>query len=95
MTKLLEEAIQSLQQFPDEVQEHVARIILSQIEEEPEPGDHEALEEARREFANGDFVTISPAQADDVRRVQRRLREGKTRLATDAEVAAVRRKLRR
>jgi hypothetical protein len=95
MTKLLEEALQSLRQLPDAIQDQVARVILSQIEEEPEPGDLEAIEEARREFANSDFVTLSPTQAAEVRRVQRRLREGKTRLATDAEVAAVRRKLRR
>jgi hypothetical protein len=58
MIKLLEEAIDRLRQLPDEMQETAARTIIRTLEEEPEPGDYEAIAEARRDFANGNYVTL-------------------------------------
>lgn len=58
MSKLLEQAFDRLREMPEEVQEAAARSIIRTLEEEPEPGDLEAIEEARREFANGEFVTL-------------------------------------
>jgi hypothetical protein len=64
MTKLLEEALDLLRQFPDEVQDNAARAVLAQIEEDPEPGDLEAIEEGRREFEGGEFVTLDALLGD-------------------------------
>jgi hypothetical protein len=58
MTQLLEEAIVRLRELPDEMQEAAARTIIRTLEEDPEPGDREAIDEARRDFANGDYVTL-------------------------------------
>lgn len=58
MAELLEQVFARLRELPEEVQEAAARSIMRTLEEEPEPGDLEAIEEARREFANGDFVTF-------------------------------------
>lgn len=58
MTKLLEEAIDRLRQFPDVMQDAAARALIMQLEEEPEPGDAEAVAEGRRDFERGDFVTL-------------------------------------
>jgi hypothetical protein len=57
-TKSLQAAIECLQQFPPDVQNKVARVLLSRLEEEPEPGDLEAIEEARKDFQRGKFVTL-------------------------------------
>ena len=43
MTKLLEEAIHRLRQLPDTMQDSAARAVIQQLEEEPEPGDREAV----------------------------------------------------
>ena len=48
MTKLLEQAVAHLRQLPDDMQDTAARAIISQIEEEPEPGDLEAVAEGSR-----------------------------------------------
>jgi len=58
MTKFLEEVIDLLRQLPEPMQDSAARAVLSQLEEEPEPGDLEAIEEGRREFERGEFVTL-------------------------------------
>jgi predicted transcriptional regulator len=58
MTKLLEEAIQRLRQLPEPMQDSAARALMRQLEEEPEPGDFEAIAEGRRDFERGDFVTL-------------------------------------
>jgi hypothetical protein len=58
MTKLLEQAIGRLRQSPADAQDSAARVIISQFEEEPEPGDREAVDEGRQEFARGNFVSL-------------------------------------
>jgi predicted transcriptional regulator len=58
MTKLLEEAIDRLRQLPKAMQDAAARALIMQLEEEPEPGDAEAIAEGRRDFERGDFVTL-------------------------------------
>jgi hypothetical protein len=58
MTKLLEEAIDRLRQLPAPMQDSAARAVISQLEKEPEPGDFEAIEEGRRQVANGDYATF-------------------------------------
>lgn len=58
MTKLLEEAIHRLRQLPAAMQDSAARAVIMQLEEEPEPGDREAVAAGRRDFAAGDFVTL-------------------------------------
>lgn len=40
------------------MQDSAARAVILQLEEEPEPGDIEAIEEGRREFERGDFVRL-------------------------------------
>lgn len=58
MTKLLEQAIGRLRQLPEEMQDSAARAVMSQLEEEPEPGDLEAIKHGREDFARGDYVTL-------------------------------------
>jgi hypothetical protein len=58
MTKLLEEAIHRLRQLPAPMQDNAARAVILQLEEEPEPGDREAVAAGRGDFQNGDFVTL-------------------------------------
>ena len=58
MTKLLEEAIDRLRDLPARMQDSAARAVISQLEEEPEPGDFEAIEGGQRQFANGDYATF-------------------------------------
>jgi hypothetical protein len=58
MTKLLEEAIHRLRQLPAPMQDSAARAVILQLEEEPEPGDREAVAAGRSDFQNGDFVTL-------------------------------------
>lgn len=58
MTKLLDEAIQRLRQLPAAMQDSAARAVILQLEEEPEPGDREAVAAGRDDFENGDFVTL-------------------------------------
>jgi uncharacterized protein Yka (UPF0111/DUF47 family) len=36
MTKLLEEAIERLRQLPDSIQDSAARVMITQLEEEPD-----------------------------------------------------------
>ena len=58
MTKLLDEAIARLRQLPATVQDNAARALILQLEEEPEPGDREAIAAGRRDFQRGDFVSL-------------------------------------
>ena len=58
MTKLLDEAIARLRQLPATVQDSAARALILQLEEEPEPGDREAIAAGRRDFERGDFVSL-------------------------------------
>jgi predicted transcriptional regulator len=58
MTKLLEQAIRHLRQLPDDMQDTAARALMAQLEEEPEPGDLEAIKRGREEFARGEYVTL-------------------------------------
>jgi hypothetical protein len=39
--------------LPDTVQDSAARVIIAQLEEEPEPGELEAIKEGRKDFARG------------------------------------------
>jgi hypothetical protein len=59
MTKLLEQAIQRLRQLPDDMQDTAARVLISQLEEEPEAGDLEAIKQGREEFARGEYTTLA------------------------------------
>lgn len=43
MSELLEEAIERLRQLPEPMQDTAARTVIRQLEEEPEPGDREAV----------------------------------------------------
>jgi hypothetical protein len=47
MTRLLEEAIDRLRHLPAPMQDSAARAVILQLEEEPEPSDLEATDEAR------------------------------------------------
>jgi hypothetical protein len=58
MTKLLEQAIEQLRQLPEEMQDSAARAVMLQLEEEPEPGDPEAIAEGRAQIARGEFITL-------------------------------------
>lgn len=64
MTKLLEQAIQALRQLPDDVQDTAARVLMTQLEEEPEPGDLAAIKQGREEFARGEYVTLDEWRHD-------------------------------
>jgi hypothetical protein len=58
MTKLLELAIQRLRELPENMQDSAARALISQMEEEPELGDQEAVETGRKEVREGKFITL-------------------------------------
>jgi len=58
MTKLLEEAIDRLRRLPDSLQDTAARAVITQLEEEPEPGDLAAIAEGQLAYERGDFSTL-------------------------------------
>jgi hypothetical protein len=58
MTTLLEHAIARLRRLSPAEQDTAARVLISQLEEEPEHGDREAINEGREAFARGDFTTL-------------------------------------
>ena len=64
MTKLLEDAIAMLRELPEDMQDTAARALMRQIEEDPEPGDLEAIEQGRRDFEKGDFITLEQWRHD-------------------------------
>lgn len=55
---LLDQAIQRLRQLPDDMQDTAARVLIAQLEEEPDPGELEAITAGREEFARGEYVTL-------------------------------------
>jgi len=57
-TKLLKQAMERLSQLPPAAQDSAARVLISQLQEEPEHGDREAIEQGREAFGRGDFVTL-------------------------------------
>ena len=59
MTKLLDQAIQQLRQLPEEMQDSAARAVMLQLEEDPEPGDLEAIAEGRAQIERGEFITLA------------------------------------
>jgi predicted transcriptional regulator len=58
MTKLLEQAIRHLRPLPDDMQDTAARALIAQLEEDPEPGDLQAIKQGREEFDRGEYVTL-------------------------------------
>jgi hypothetical protein len=58
MTKLLEQAIEALRQLPEQMQDSAARAVMSRLEEEPEPGDLEAIADGRAQIKRGEFITL-------------------------------------
>ena len=58
MSKLLEQAIKRLRQLPEEMQDTAARAVMLQFEEDPEPGDLEAIAEGRAQIERGEFITL-------------------------------------
>jgi hypothetical protein len=64
MTKLLEDAIHRLRQLPETMQDSAARAVIQQLEEEPEPGDREAIAAGRRDIDRGDFVALEQWRHD-------------------------------
>ena len=72
MSRLLDEAIETLRDLPEEDQDAATDVLFAYISND------------ERQYG------LSPDQADAVRRIRHNLKTGKTRLATDEEVAAVR-----
>ena len=72
MSRLLDEAIETLRDLPEEDQDAAADVLFAYISED------------ERQYC------LRPDQAEAVRGIQRNLKSGKTRLATDDEVTAVR-----
>ena len=64
MTKLLQQAIAHLRQLPDDMQDAAARAIMLQLEEDPEPGELEAIVEGRAAFNRGDYSTLKEWRDD-------------------------------
>jgi predicted transcriptional regulator len=64
VTKLLEQAIKRLHQLPEEMQDSAARAVMLQLEEEPEPGDLEAIAEGRAQIERGEFITLEQLEHD-------------------------------
>jgi hypothetical protein len=63
-TKLLEEAIDRLRRLPETMQNYAARALITQLEEEPEPGDLAAIAEGRMQIQRGDSVTLEQWRHD-------------------------------
>ena len=74
MTNLLEQAIETLRDLPEDEQDAAADVLFAYISSD------------ERQYR------LRPDQAEAVRRTQRDLKMGKTRFATDDEVAAIKRK---
>ena len=58
MTKLLEVAFERLRQLPENVQNSAARVLIAQLEEEPEIGALDAIRASRKEFGRGEFISL-------------------------------------
>jgi hypothetical protein len=76
MTRLLDEAIETLRELPEEEQDAAADALFAYISSDERQ--HRLL----------------PGHVEAVRRIRRDLKNGKSRLATDDEVAALRSKSR-
>jgi hypothetical protein len=76
MSKLLDQAIETLRDMPEEDQDAAADVLFAYISSD------------ERQYR------ITPDQAEEVRRIRRNLQSEKTRLATDDEVAALKKKVR-
>ena len=64
MTKLLEAAIERLRQLPENMQDSAARAMFIALEEDPEPGDREAIARGREAFDRGEFSTLDELKHD-------------------------------
>jgi hypothetical protein len=64
MTKLLEEAIDRLRQLPAPMQDSAARVLIMQLEEEPEPGDLVAIAEGRLAYERGEVSSLDQWRHD-------------------------------
>ncbi len=64
MTKLLKEAIDRLRQLPASVQDSAARVLITQLEEVPEPGDLAAIAEGQLAYQRGEFVSLDQWRHD-------------------------------
>ena len=73
MTRLLDEAIETLRDLPEDEQDAAADALFAYISSD------------EREYR------LHPEQAEAVRLIRRDLKSGKTRLATEDEVAALKR----
>jgi hypothetical protein len=58
MTQLLEEVIDRLRHLPEGMQDTAARAVMMQLEEEPEPGDLEAMAAGWDEYQRGEVVAL-------------------------------------
>jgi hypothetical protein len=76
MSRLLDEAIETLRDLPEEDQDAAADVLFAYISNDER------------------HYRLQPDQAEAVRRIRGDLKTGKTRLATEDEVAAVRSKSR-
>jgi hypothetical protein len=47
-----------LRQLSDDMQDTAARVLMNQLEEEPDPGDLDAIKQGREEFTRGEYVTL-------------------------------------
>jgi PHD/YefM family antitoxin component YafN of YafNO toxin-antitoxin module len=64
VTKLLEQVIEQLRHLPEGMQDNAARAVMLQLEEEPEPGDLEAIAEGRAQIERGEFITLDQLEHD-------------------------------
>ena len=64
MTKLLEEAVDRLRQLPAPMQDSAARVLIMQLEEEPEPGDVATIAEGRLAYERGEFSSLDQFRHD-------------------------------
>jgi hypothetical protein len=67
MTKLLKEAIDRLRQLPASVQDSAARVLITQLEEVPEPSDLAAIAEGQLAYERGEFVSLDQWRHDMAR----------------------------
>ena len=74
MTRLLDEAIETLRELPEDEQDAAVHALFAYISSEDR------------------HYSLRADQAEAVRRIRRDLQTGKTRLATDDEVAQLRNK---
>lgn len=58
MTRLLEEAIDRLRHLPASVQDTAARALITQLEEEPEPGELAAIAEGQLAYERSEVVSL-------------------------------------